>query len=418
MTDKIQKVGGGLPAPTGKVKSSDLPFMRDLQEALIEQKTPFSLIMLYLIGAILIIALVWAKFARVEEITLGEGRIIPATREQIIQSLEGGILEELNVREGDIVEKGQVLLKIDPTRAGAVYREGVSKVIGLKGTITRLRAEAYGTPLVFPADVMAVPSVVKDETQAYSARKQTLDESVKTLQTSLKLAEDEINLSEPLMQKGLMSEVELLRMRRQANEFRLQIAERQNRFRSEANAELNKFESELAQSVENVAAREDVMNRTTIVAPVRGTVNNIKVTTVGGVIQQGGEIMAIIPLEDQLLVEAKIKPSDVAFLHPGLKATVKITAYDYAIYGGLSGTLEHISADTLKDEDKMRQGRGDTTYYRVLVRTDKAALTAKDKVFPIMPGMIATVEIRTGEKTILDYILKPVLKAREAFRER
>ncbi|WP_228399207.1 HlyD family type I secretion periplasmic adaptor subunit [Limnobaculum xujianqingii] len=392
--------------------------MRDLQEALIEQKTPFSLIMLYLIGAILIIAIVWAKFARVEEITLGEGRIIPASREQIIQSLEGGILEELNVREGDIVEKGQVLLKIDPTRAGAVYREGVSKVIGLKGTITRLRAEAYGTPLVFPADVMAVPSVVKDETQAYSARKQTLDESVKTLQTSLKLAEDEINLSEPLMQKGLMSEVELLRMRRQANEFRLQIAERQNRFRSEANAELNKFESELAQSVENVAAREDVMNRTTIVAPVRGTVNNIKVTTVGGVIQQGGEIMAIIPLEDQLLVEAKIKPSDVAFLHPGLKATVKITAYDYAIYGGLSGTLEHISADTLKDEDKMRQGRGDTTYYRVLVRTDKAALTAKDKVFPIMPGMIATVEIRTGEKTILDYILKPVLKAREAFRER
>ncbi|MBK5075203.1 HlyD family type I secretion periplasmic adaptor subunit [Budviciaceae bacterium CWB-B4] len=392
--------------------------MRDLQEALIEQKTPFSLIMLYLIGAILIIAIVWAKFARVEEITLGEGRIIPASREQIIQSLEGGILEELNVREGDIVEKGQVLLKIDPTRAGAVYREGVSKVIGLKGTITRLRAEAYGTPLVFPADVMAVPSVVKDETQAYSARKQTLDESVKTLQTSLKLAEDEINLSEPLMQKGLMSEVELLRMRRQANEFRLQIAERQNRFRSEANAELNKFESELAQSVENVAAREDVMNRTTLVAPVRGTVNNIKVTTVGGVIQQGGEIMAIIPLEDQLLVEAKIKPSDVAFLHPGLKATVKITAYDYAIYGGLSGTLEHISADTLKDEDKMRQGRGDTTYYRVLVRTDKAALTAKDKVFPIMPGMIATVEIRTGEKTILDYILKPVLKAREAFRER
>ncbi|MBK5143710.1 HlyD family type I secretion periplasmic adaptor subunit [Budviciaceae bacterium BWR-B9] len=426
MTDKIQKNNGGslsvakvtAPTPTGKVKSSDLPFMRDLQEALIEQKTPFSLIMLYLIGAILIIAIVWAKFARVEEITLGEGRIIPASREQIIQSLEGGILEELNVREGDIVEKGQVLLKIDPTRAGAVYREGVSKVIGLKGTITRLRAEAYGTPLVFPADVMAVPSVVKDETQAYSARKQTLDESVKTLQISLKLAEDEINLSEPLMQKGLMSEVELLRMRRQANEFRLQIAERQNKFRSEANAELNKFESELAQSVENVAAREDVMNRTTIVAPVRGTVNNIKVTTVGGVIQQGGEIMAIIPLEDQLLVEAKIKPSDVAFLHPGLKATVKITAYDYAIYGGLSGTLEHISADTLKDEDKMRQGRGDTTYYRVLVRTDKAALTAKDKVFPIMPGMIATVEIRTGEKTILDYILKPVLKAREAFRER
>ncbi|WP_179038090.1 HlyD family type I secretion periplasmic adaptor subunit [Limnobaculum xujianqingii] len=418
MTDKKPKVSGGLPSPTGKVKSGDLPYMRDLQEALIEQKTPFSMIMLYLIAAVLVVAIVWAKFARVEEVTLGEGRIIPASREQVIQSLEGGILEELNVHEGDIVEKGQVLLKIDPTRVGAVYREGVSKVIGLKAAIARLRAEAYGTPLEFPPDVMAVPSVVKDETQAYNARKQTLDESVKTLKTSLQLAQSEINLSEPLMKKGLMSEVELLRMRRQANEFSLQIAERQNRFRSEANAELTKFESELAQTIENVAAREDVMNRTTIVAPVRGTVNNIRVTTVGGVIQQGAEIMAIIPLEDQLLVEAKIKPSDVAFLHPGLRATVKITAYDYSIYGGLSGTLEHISPDTLKDEDKMRQGRGDSTYYRVLVRTDKAALTAKDKVFPIMPGMIATVEIRTGEKTILDYILKPVLKAREAFRER
>ncbi|AWH88922.1 HlyD family type I secretion periplasmic adaptor subunit [Limnobaculum parvum] len=418
MTDKKQQVSGGLPSPTGKVKSSDLPYMRDLQEALIEQKTPFSMIMLYLIAAVLVIAIIWAKFARVEEVTLGEGRIIPASREQVIQSLEGGILEELNVHEGDIVEKGQILLKIDPTRVGAVYREGVSKVIGLKASIARLRSEAYGVPLEFPADVKAVPSVVNDETQAYNARRQTLDESVKTLKTSLQLAQSEINLSEPLMKKGLMSEVELLRMRRQANEFSLQIAERQNRFRSEANAELNKFESELAQTVQNVAAREDVMNRTTIVAPVRGTVNNIKVTTVGGVIQQGAEIMAIIPLEDQLLVEAKIKPSDVAFLHPGLRATVKITAYDYSIYGGLSGTLEHISPDTLKDEDKMRQGRGESTYYRVLVRTDKAALTAKDKVFPIMPGMIATVEIRTGEKTILDYILKPVLKAREAFRER
>ena len=418
MTDKKQQVGGGVPSPTGKIKPGDLPYMRDLQEALVEQKTPFSMIMLYLIAAVLVIAIVWAKFARVEEVTQGEGRIIPASREQIIQSLEGGILEELNVHEGDIVEKGQVLLKIDPKRASAVYREGVSKVIGLRGAIARLRAEAYGTPLDFPADVKAVPSVVKDETQAYISRKQTLDESVNTLKTSLQLAQSEINLSEPLMKKGLMSEVELLRMRRQANEFSLQIAERQNKFRAEANAELTRYESELAQTIENVAGREDVMNRTTIVAPVRGTVNNVKVTTVGGVIQQGAEIMAIIPLEDQLLVEAKIKPSDVAFLRPGLPATVKITAYDYSIYGGLSGTVELISADTLKDEEKMRQGRGDSTYYRVLVRTDKAVLTAKDKVFPIMPGMIATVEIRTGEKTILDYILKPVLKAREAFRER
>ncbi|GKX57389.1 HlyD family type I secretion periplasmic adaptor subunit [Leminorella grimontii] len=405
-------------SPTGAIKNGDLRFMRDLQEALIEQKTPYSMVMLYIIAAVLVIAIAWAHFARVEEITLGEGVIIPASREQVIQSLEGGLLEELNVREGDMVEKGQVLLKIDPTRAGAVYREGVSKVLGLRGSIARLRAEAYDTPLVFPPDVQGATSIVRDETQAYNARRQTLGESVKTLQKSLALAESEINLSTPLMLKGLMSEVELLRMKRQANEFRLQIVERQNKFRSDANAELTRMETELAQAVESVTAREDVMNRTTIVAPVRGTVNNIKVTTVGGVIQQGGEIMTITPLEDQLLVEAKIKPSDVAFLRPGLPATVKITAYDYAIYGGLQGTLEHISSGTLKDEEKARAGRGDSTYYRVFVRTDKAALMAKDRVFPIIPGMIATVEIKTGEKTILDYILKPVLKAREAFRER
>jgi HlyD family secretion protein/adhesin transport system membrane fusion protein len=215
-----------------------------------------------------------------------------------------------------------------------------------------------------------------------------------------------------------MSDVEILRLKRQANEFRLQIAERTNRFRADANSELNRLESELAQAEEILRGRQDVMDRTTVVAPVHGTVNNIRVTTRGGVIQQGAEIMTIIPLEDNLLVEAKIKPSDVAFIHPGLPATVKITAYDYAIYGGLSGVVEHLSSDTLIDEEKARMGRGDSTYYRVYVRTDQAALHVKDKVFPIMPGMVANVEIRTGEKTILSYILKPVLKAREAFRER
>jgi HlyD family secretion protein/adhesin transport system membrane fusion protein len=403
---------------TGKVKSEDLKFMHDLQGALISQKTPFSMIMLYLIAFIVIAATVWAHYARVEEITRGDGKVIPASREQVIQSLEGGILEQLNVHEGDVVEKGQILLKIDPTRAGASYGESLSKVQGLKGSIARLRAEAYGTPLEFPSDIANIDTIVRDETQAYSARIKTLNESVDALRHSLALAQNEVNLSEPLANKGLMSDVEILRLKRQANEFRLQIAERTNRFRADANSELNRLESELAQAEEILRGRQDVMDRTTVVAPVHGTVNNIRVTTRGGVIQQGAEIMTIIPLEDNLLVEAKIKPSDVAFIHPGLPATVKITAYDYAIYGGLSGVVEHLSSDTLIDEEKARMGRGDSTYYRVYVRTDQAALHVKDKVFPIMPGMVANVEIRTGEKTILSYILKPVLKAREAFRER
>lgn len=417
-----QRAGTGLALhptqPTGKVKADDLKFMHDLQGALIAQKTPFSMIILYTITLVVVVALVWAHFARVEEITRGDGKVIPASREQLIQSLEGGILEELNVQEGDIVEKGQILLKIDPTRAGASYGESLSKVQGLKGSIARLRAEAYDTPLTFPPDIAGIESIVRDETQAYNARLKTLNESVEALKRSLTLAQNEVSLSEPLARRGLMSDVEILRLKRQANEFSLQITERTNRFRSDANSELNRLESELAQAEEILRGRQDVMNRTTVVAPVRGTVNNIRVTTRGGVIQQGAEIMTLIPLEDNLLVEAKIKPSDVAFIHPGLPATVKITAYDYAIYGGLNGVVEHLSSDTLIDEEKARQGRGDSTYYRVFVRTDRAALQVKDKSFPIMPGMVANVEIRTGEKTILSYILKPILKAREAFRER
>ncbi|TXI86707.1 MAG: HlyD family type I secretion periplasmic adaptor subunit [Cupriavidus sp.] len=404
--------------PTGRARAEDVAYMRDLREAMLIQKPQGSLAVLYLMAAVFVGALVWAGFARVEEITMGEARVIPASREQVIQSLEGGILESLFVREGDVVERGQILLEIDPTRAGAAYREGMSKVLALKGTVARLRAEAYQQPLEFTKDVRAAPGIVRDETQAYNARRKALQEAVSAVQRGLDLAEREIALSEPLAARGLVSEVEILRMKRQANEFRLQLAERQNKFRADANADLTRLEGELAQAQENAGAREDVMLRTTLRAPVKGTVKNIRVTTIGGVIQQGGDIMEIVPLDDQLILETKVKPSDVAFVRPGLPATVKVSAYDYAIYGGLQGVVEHISPDTLKDEERTRQGRTDTSYYRLLVRTDRAYLKAGGKTYPIMPGMTATVEIRTGEKTVLSYLLKPVLKAREAFRER
>ncbi|AZD34729.1 Type I secretion system, membrane fusion protein LapC [Pseudomonas chlororaphis subsp. aurantiaca] len=400
------------------VRAEDVSFMRDLQGALIEQKTPASVLVLWLMTASVMVGLLWAHFARVEEVTQGEGRVIPASREQIIQSLEGGIMKELFVKEGQVVEQGQELLKIDPTRVGANYREALSRVQGLKGAIARLRAEAYDTPLMFPEEIKGSASIVRDETQAYNARQKTLQESVKALRRSLELAEGEVRLSAPMAHQGLVSEVEIMRLRRQANEFNLQITDRLNRFRSEANNELTRSESELAQALEVLKGREDVMNRTSITAPVRGTVNNIRVTTRGGVIQQGAEIMTLIPLEDRLLVEVKIKPADVAFIYPGLEATVKITAYDYSIYGGLSGKVEHISSDTLFDEEKARTGRENPTYYKVYVRTDRASLDAHGRSFPIIPGMIASVDIKTGEKTVLAYLLKPVLKAREAFRER
>lgn len=405
--------------PAGQtISAADAAFMDDVRESLLSQTTPGSRIITYLVGIILVVAVIWASLARVEEITQGEAKVISRSREQVIQSLEGGILAEMSVREGDVVESGQVLLKIDPTRANASYREALTKVVGLKATLARLRAEAYGQALVFDDQVREFPEEMENETRAFNARRRALEESVTALDRSYALAMREIDLAEPLAAKGLLSDVELLRMRRQANDIRSQVVERRNRYRADANSELVKMEMELSQTSESLVGRADVVERTTVTAPVRGTVKNVRVNTIGGVIQPGEHILEIVPLEEQLLVEGKIRPKDVAFLHPGLPATVKITAYDYAIYGGLTGTVEHISPDTLKDDEKASAGRPDTTYYRVVVLTDKSALQAGGKELPIIPGMVATVEIRTGEKTILDYLMKPVLKAREAFRER
>lgn len=400
------------------ISAGDAAFMNDIQASLLSQKTPGSHLVLIILAAIIVVFFTWAHFARVEEITKGEAKIVSRSHEQVIQSLEGGILSAMDVTEGQEVKKGEVLLRIDATRAESSYREALKKEIGLKASIARLRAEAYNKPLEFDEQVKAEPKVVEQETDAYNARKKALNDAVGALQHSYELSMRENNLAEKLSARGLLSEVEMLRMRRQANDLQSQIVERRNRFQADANSELNKLELELAQTTENLVGRADIRDRTIITAPVNGTVKNIRVTTLGGVIQPGEHILEIVPSEDQLLVEAKIRPADVAFLHPGLPATVKITAYDYGIYGGLKGKVELISPDTLKDESKTASGRPDDTYYRVMVLTDSSTLNVGAKALPIIPGMIASVEIRTGEKTILDYLLKPVFKAREAFRER
>ena len=400
------------------LQPGDAAFMNDLRESLLQQKTPGSTMVLYLIALVLISGLTWAKFANVEEITQGEAQVISRSREQLIQSLEGGILQSMFVREGDLVEKGQVLLQLDPIRAQASYREVLSKSIGLQAAIARLRAESYQRPLVFPPIVQKEPEIVRQETQAYEARKHALNESIRALQQSYQLVSQEIALGEPLAAKGLLSEVEILRMRRQANDLQAQIVERRNNFQAEASAELMRMEMELSQTSENLVGRADIVERTTVTAPLRGTVKNVRVNTLGGVVQGGEAILEIVPLEDQLLVEGKIKPADVAFLRPGLKAMVKISAYDFGVYGGLTGEVIHISPGTLKDDSKTAAGRPDSEYYRVQVLTDSSTLNAGGKKLPIIAGMVGTVEIRTGEKTILDYLLKPVFKAREAFRER
>jgi adhesin transport system membrane fusion protein len=401
--------------PTDKrVRNEDIAYMRDMHQALITEKTRVVGLTLLLMLAALIVGLIWAATSRVEEITRGTAKVIPSSREQIIQSLEPGILSQLLVKEGDIVAAGQPLLKIDPTKAKAILQEGSNKVLALRATAARLRAEARGTPLTFPKDVKANAELTRNETNTYKAKRFAVEQSIATLRRSKELIGRELAMTEPMVKKGLVAEVELLRMRRQFNDADLQIQERFNKWRADAANELVKVEAELSQASEVVNARADQLKRTVINAPLRGTVKNIRVNTIGGVVQPGQDIMEIVPLEDQLLVEAKIRPHDVAFLRPGLPATVKISAYDYSIYGGLQGKVELISPDTLREERKPEE----ETYYRVLVRTDGSNLTKAGEVLPIIAGMTASIEIRTGDKSVLNYILKPVLKVREAMRER
>jgi len=404
----------------GKIMRPDLArargyseFMSDVHAATMLDAKPWAGATLLLLILLMAAGYYWASNAVLDVVTVGSGRVIPSTREQIIQSLEGGILAEMLVKEGEVVDKDQVLLHIDDTRFDASYRETNSRISSLQAANARLRAEATGTALAFPPNSGA--DAVKLETDLYNSRRQQLDESVAALKRSYDLANSELQLTAPLVEKGVVSEVDLLRLERQVNELRANLQERQNKFRADARTEMAKNEAELTAITEGNTARADQVRRTIVRSPVRGTVKNIRVTTVGGIIQPGQDIMEIVPMEDQLLIEARIKPSDVAFLHPGLDAMVKITAYDFSIYGGLKATLEEISADTISDEKKP-----DESYYKIQVRTKESHLQDKDgKPLPIIPGMTATVEILTGHKTVLDYLLKPLLKAKEsALRER
>ncbi len=407
-----------VPAVPSTLTARDMPYTQDVYQALVTERQHIVAWLLAALVALLGSLIAWAALTTVEEITLGEGRIIPSSREQVIQSLEGGIVAELFVREGAIVAAGQPLVRIDPTRARSSLMEGVSKSLALKATQARLRAESRGGGIVFPPEVLAVPQLVRSETDTFNAKRSAVDESVAGLRRSIALANSELQMLEPLAARGLVAETEVLRLRRSINELQVQITDKQTKLRAESANELVKVESELAQTSETLTAREDILRRTTITAPVRGTVKNVRFNTVGGVVQPAQDIMEIVPLEDQLLVEARIRPADVAFLRPGLESTVKITAYDYAIYGGLKGKIELISPDTLKDEEAKGQKGADEKFYRVVIRTSKAELVAGGKAMPIIPGMIAIVEIKTGEKSVLSYLVKPLNKAREALRER
>ena len=325
------------------------------------------------------------------------------------------------VREGSVVEKNQVLLRIDDARSGAVYREAQEKYLSLSALAARLKAEAYGTDLVFPPELKANPALMQQELQAFNARKRSLTQSLHALDTSLAAVTRELTITEPMVRQGVMSEVELLRLKRQQSDLMGQRAERQNRYLTDANNELTRVSSELSQTKESASAREDAFRRTTIRSPMKGIVKNVQITTVGGVVQAGQPILEIVPTEDEMLVEAYVKPSEVAFLKVGQEAVVKLTAYDFNKYGGLDGVLEHLSPDTLRDERQKKPGNPvelEEGLYRILVRVKESPELRNGLQLTPSPGMTASVEIQTGHKTVLEYIFRPLQNVSQALRER
>lgn len=360
----------------------------------------------------------WAGMFEIPEITRGEGKVISRTQKQVIQSLEGGRLEEMMVHEGDLVLPGQAIVKIDPVQAQALYEEVTGKIFALRATKVRLLAEVEGREPDFPSDLKTMhPDIVNNEINSFKIRKKGVQDAVNVLKRNQQLIDRELEMLKPMVSKGAVSIVEVLRLERQSNELALQAEERVNRLSAEANAELLKVESDLAQFIAQSKARQSVVEHAVLDSPVKGIITKIHTHTVGGVISPGMPIVDITPIDDHLIIETKIKPSDIAFLRPGLNAIVKLTAYEYSKYGGLHGDIIHISSDTLEDTNAKNASQSEP-YYQVYVKTKENVLKKGSDTFPIIPGMIATVEIETGKKTILEYFMKPLHKLNGALTER
>lgn len=456
---------GGGPAqppakPPAKAKPrADLDFA-PVRTGWLHQRPPLPVYILTLgVVVFFVVALIWANWAILDEVTTGEGRVIPSSQVQVVQNLEGGIVRDILAREGDIVEVDQSLMNIDNSAFVASYGELQTKYHGLLGAVARLSAEAEQTPLSFPPVLLAEqPAVAQSERSLYQARQSELqgqlgvfEQQVQQrsqelaemksrldhLERSIALLRQELAISAPLVEQGVVPRIEFLRLQRQLNDMtgesnsvrinipRAEAALREaNRrieqqflaFRSEAQKELTGRRTELATITESITAARDRVQRTDVRSPVRGIVKQVKVSTVGGVVRPGMDLIEIVPLDDTLLVEARVRPKDIAFIRPDQEAIVKISAYDYAIYGGLKAKVERISADAIEEEATNQQKE---SYYKIVVRTEKNHLGTPEHPLPIIPGMVATADILTGKKSVLDYILKPVLRARQqALRER
>ena len=397
----------------------DNDFIPYLSDVLLEANPKHSRFLLWLILIFIAAFLIWANYAKIDEITRGEGKVIPSSHIKKIQSFEGGIVEEFYVKEGDTVKKGDKLLKIRDIGFLSKYKESEVSINALKAKAQRLYAEANGKDFKPSKELQKeIPKLLEHERSLFNSnkielknkesiieaqivqRRNELQEAyakLNKLKRSYSLIENEIAINEPLVRKGIVSKIEELKKKKENIYLE---------FQNRAKEQYNEVMAKISALEESKNAIEDKVKRTLIKSPVNGIIKTIYINTIGGVVKPGMDIMEIVPNEDSLLIEAKIKPSDIAFIHPGAKAKVKFTAYDFSVYGGLNGKVISISADTITDQ----QGK---SFYLVRIKTDKNHLGSDRKPLKIIPGMVAKVEIITGKKSILDYILKPLLKAKE-----
>ncbi|MGI9280293.1 MAG: HlyD family type I secretion periplasmic adaptor subunit [Endozoicomonas sp.] len=430
------------------VSPEDLEYMSDTSAAMLMKTPKGGRLLIYTMLLAIGSAIVWASLAPLDEITRGMGKVIPSTHLQVIQNLEGGILEELFVHEGELVKEGQALLQLDDTRFKSTFRESAVEYYSELAKAARLKAELSGNPLKFPPELSDHQAYVDREIQIYQRREAGLraeldisnrqasqakhelvasEAQLEFLITSLELGEEELELTTPLAEQGVVSHVEMIQLKQRVNDlasekkmtelsipklnaaYQEALARKREltvKFREEVVQELKDAEVRLDQLSETQTSLEDQVVRTLLRSPVEGIVKKINVKTVGGVVQPGMDVMEIVPVEDSLLVEAQIAPKDIGFLREGMKSVVKLTAYDFAVYGGLEGLVEHISADTIKDE------KGES-FYIVRIRTDENQLGNSEQPLEIIPGMKANIDIITGEKTLMEYLMKPILRARQ-----
>ena len=437
----------------------DLDFATEYNAAINQGPPRTTAVFLITLVVVFLSFLAWSSWAQLDEVTRGEGRVIASTKNQIVQSLEGGIVKEILVKTGDLVKQGDVLLKIDDTGFSSNFGELRAKQASLEATIVRLNHEltgARGTPPVFPAELKAAAGdTIRTELQLYDARQRSLASQISILEErvkqrrrdlselranlerisqNLQLAREEERIKAPLAEKGIVPKTDFIRLKREIADLdgqitsssesvpRLEAAIREAealakeqtlKFRQEAQAELSARTGELAVVDESMRAARDRVVRADVRSPVDGIVNSLSVNTVGGVVRAGATLVEIVPVEENLLIEAKVRPSDIAFVRPDQAALVKITAYDFSIYGGIDGVVEKISADSSIDEVSRE------VFYLVTVKTLSNQLGDQRNKQSIIPGMVASVDILTGKKSVLDYLLKPLNKARyEALRER